>query len=82
MVTFDYENQAWVKDGLYQRCGHPDEMGCKCYGTIHEGEKADVWEIFDPRDGVAKWHIIGEYAAREQIRGTDLDYAKIGEGWL
>jgi len=35
---FDYLNQAWVKDGFYVRCGHPDSMNCKCYGRIHAGE--------------------------------------------
>ncbi len=33
---FDYENQAWVVDGRYVRCGHQTE--CECYGTKHEGE--------------------------------------------
>lgn len=27
---YDYENQAWVVDGLYQQCGHPGE-DCDCY---------------------------------------------------
>lgn len=35
---YDYERQAWVLNGKYQRCGHPDSMGCNCYGRIHEGE--------------------------------------------
>lgn len=36
---FDYKNQAWVKDGVYLRCGHPTEMDCFCFGRLHEGEK-------------------------------------------
>ncbi len=36
---YDYENQAWVKDGKYVRCGHPEEMNCGCYGREHEGEE-------------------------------------------
>lgn len=36
-TTFDYENQAWIVDGRYVRCGH--EAECECYGKIHEGEK-------------------------------------------
>lgn len=36
---YDYENQAWVKDGKYVRCGHPDSMNCNCFGKIHEGEE-------------------------------------------
>lgn len=36
---YDYINQAWVKDGKYIRCGHPDDMDCDCYGRLHEGEE-------------------------------------------
>ena len=36
---YDYTNQAWVKDGKYVRCGHPDDMDCDCYGRLHEGEE-------------------------------------------
>lgn len=36
---YDYENQAWVKNGKYVRCGHPENMACNCYGKIHEGEE-------------------------------------------
>ena len=36
---YDYNRQAWVIDGKYQRCGHPDEMPCGCYGRAHEGEE-------------------------------------------
>ena len=35
---YDYTNQAWVIDGKYIRCGHPDSMDCGCYGREHEGE--------------------------------------------
>ena len=35
---FDYARQAWVKDGKYLRCGHPQTMNCGCYGKEHEGE--------------------------------------------
>jgi hypothetical protein len=35
---FDYERQAWVKNGKYVRCGHPS--ACGCYGKAHEGEVA------------------------------------------
>lgn len=42
-LQFDYTNQAWLKDGLYIRCGHKE---CKppyrenkvCFGTRHAGE--------------------------------------------
>jgi hypothetical protein len=36
---YDYRNQAWVVDGVYVRCGHPDCSSC--YGTQHEGERPD-----------------------------------------
>ncbi|MBW3598187.1 MAG: hypothetical protein KY475_13070 [Planctomycetes bacterium] len=45
---FDYENQAWVVKGHYQRCGHPEEMGCRCFGRLHEGET--VHEHAQPSD--------------------------------
>ena len=35
---YDYQNQAWVKDGVYQPCGHPDRPNCGCYGAIHAGQ--------------------------------------------
>ena len=38
MSGFDYKNQAWVKNGLYVRCGHPENVNCNCYGKRHEGE--------------------------------------------
>jgi len=37
---YDYTNQAWVVDGKYVRCGHPDGMNCGCYGKRHEGENS------------------------------------------
>lgn len=40
-LYFDYDNQAWVRDGRYQRCGHPDSMRCQCFGRLHEGEEAE-----------------------------------------
>jgi hypothetical protein len=39
---YDYTNQAWVMDGKYVACGHPDDMNCKCYGKVHEGEPATI----------------------------------------
>lgn len=37
-IYYDYENQAWVRHGVYQRCGHPASMTCVCYGLRHAGE--------------------------------------------
>jgi hypothetical protein len=41
---YDYENQAWVIDGKYVDCGHPNNVKCGCYGRTHKGEevKANV----------------------------------------
>lgn len=39
---FDYDKQAWVVNGQYIRCGHPEDMNCQCYGRIHEGEKTEA----------------------------------------
>lgn len=36
---YDYENQVWVVNGKYVRCGHPENMNCGCYGREHEGEE-------------------------------------------
>ncbi len=35
---YDYDNQAWIFDGIYQRCGHRESTPCKCYGRAHQGE--------------------------------------------
>jgi hypothetical protein len=35
---YDYDHQAWVKDGKYVRCGHPESMDCGCFGREHAGE--------------------------------------------
>ncbi len=35
---FDYTRQAWVKDGKYVRCGHPESMACGCFGRLFAGE--------------------------------------------
>ncbi len=39
-LYFDYENQVWVENGKYIRCGHPDSMRCLCYGKLNEGKLA------------------------------------------
>jgi hypothetical protein len=45
LFGFDYEHQAWYKDGKYVRCGHPDAMGCECFGRIHEGMRVSHNEL-------------------------------------
>ncbi len=47
ITGYDYEKQAWVMDGRYVRCGHPDTMKCKCYGRLHSGEKTEVGHYQD-----------------------------------
>jgi hypothetical protein len=37
---YDYQRQAWIVDGRYATCGHPDSMACDCYGRLHAGELA------------------------------------------
>lgn len=39
MLYFDYDRQTWIRDGIVQRCGHPDGMRCGCYGREHAGER-------------------------------------------
>ena len=39
-TAYDYANQAWVVDGRYVACAHPESMQCKCYGKLHAGEVA------------------------------------------
>ena len=39
---YDYEHQAWVREGKYIRCGHPDKMNCNCYGKLNEGKAKNV----------------------------------------
>lgn len=39
---FDYQRQAWVVNGIYVRCGHPDALACGCYGRDHAGESTEA----------------------------------------
>ena len=40
VIQFDYDNQAWVIDGVYVDCGHTKEHRCNCFGRIWLGYKA------------------------------------------
>jgi len=62
MNGYDYENQAWVKDGHYLRCGHPEGMKCRCYGKEHEGEKTVV-QGYKPIDD----HIFREWQKKRGL---------------
>lgn len=77
-TVYDYENEAWIVDGKYQKCGHIDE--CQCYGTIHENEEPqdrEAWLIqvivqkvlaFDPE------HVenVRELCSRMPIRDLEI----------
>jgi hypothetical protein len=39
---YDYKNQAWVLEGKYVKCGHPESMNCSCYGKEHAGEETST----------------------------------------
>jgi hypothetical protein len=41
---YDYHNQAWVRQGVYQACGHT--TNCNCYGKAHAGQ------IYEPQVNV------------------------------
>lgn len=40
-IRYDYDRQAWVVDGKYESCGHPENMDCNCWGKLHAGEPAE-----------------------------------------
>jgi hypothetical protein len=41
IAGYDYINQAWVKDGRYVDCAHP-QKDCSCYGREHKGEQPPI----------------------------------------
>ncbi len=38
---YDYVHQAWIINGVYEACGHPESMECDCYGKLHAGEEPE-----------------------------------------
>jgi hypothetical protein len=69
-IQYDYNNQAFIIDGVYQDCGHPQagELtmlgevwdGCNCYGRKHAGE------LYDPEDLTpAQMKAMAEWVGRE-----------------
>lgn len=36
-IEFDYDVQAWTRDGRYVACAHTDPR-CGCFGKVHAGE--------------------------------------------
>lgn len=69
MLYFDYDRQAWIRDGIVQRCGHPDDMlarfgwQCGCYGRRHAGEAIADRVAVEGRPSVNHAH------ARAGLRG-------------
>lgn len=43
VMLYDYVNRAWLIDGVYADCDHPETLDCGCYGRLHKGE-AYVYE--------------------------------------
>lgn len=37
-IEYDYINQAWTVNDVYQDCYHPKDYACTCYGRVHAGE--------------------------------------------
>ena len=74
MNGYDYDRQAWVSDGRYVRCGHPQSMDCKCYGKEHEGEDTPSYDL---AQGYTPSAYFDEHDRRETfgMSGDDLDEA-------
>lgn len=49
MTQYDYRNQAWIVDGRYVACEHPERVRCRCYGTAHAGQVAEQHEDVQPQ---------------------------------
>lgn len=43
-TQYDYKNQAWVVDGKYADCAHPQAMNCGCFGRVNKGKEAPLSE--------------------------------------
>jgi hypothetical protein len=65
-VAYDYINQAWVKDGRYIACGHPESMACGCYGRVHAGRGAE-WDYLS---GTAELTPVGVLVRGSDIKGV------------
>jgi len=38
---YDYNLQVWVKDGIIQKCGHQQTVGC-CNAGVYAGRKIET----------------------------------------
>ena len=57
---YDYDNQAWVVDGKYVRCGHPETMGRSQIAARRKGRESMSQEYIircHPKD--KKWYVCG-----------------------
>jgi len=58
---FDYSNQAWVVQGRYVDCGHPEDFHCNCFGRLNEGVssqatfESDLREFADGKPGAPSY---------------------------
>lgn len=50
-LTFDYERQAWLRDGRYIACGHLTPQ-CPCFGTRHAGRTPEQARDYERVIGV------------------------------
>ena len=85
---FDYDNQCWIVGGKVERCGHPENMNCGCYGRLHAGEIAtaaqdNAWKgllvsMFIEHHGAEymaahdKWVLVDDFLAGQNYADENL----------
>lgn len=69
---YDYHRQAWVVDGRYVRCGHPEDIDCGCYGREHEDELYHQ-DHYDLKGGKDMAQIEREVIIKYRWWNEDLD---------
>ena len=62
-----YERQAWVVDGRYDDCGHPEYMECGCYRRLHAGEQASQ-QTMDRMNRMNRMKLVSWLAERNKER--------------
>ncbi|MGB6499419.1 MAG: hypothetical protein WBF09_20650 [Candidatus Acidiferrum sp.] len=68
---YDYTRQAWVKDGVYLRCGHPESMQCGCYGREHAGQTSEE------RQPGSVESLINSLAALAEAKASNAEFRTI-----
>lgn len=72
---FDYDRQAWVVNGCYVRCGHPEGMEtCICYGRLHEGEPEITPHLIYNRHEHTHAHSFSRRPHRHEHGHTELEH--------